>query len=41
MGPMGADLGYLKYGIFPGDARTFSITKSAWPSSASITTTAR
>jgi 2-polyprenyl-6-methoxyphenol hydroxylase-like FAD-dependent oxidoreductase len=30
-GPMGADLGYLKYGIFPGDARVFSITLAANP----------
>ena len=30
-GPMGADLGYLKYGIFPGDARTFSVTLAASP----------
>jgi len=30
-GPMGADLGYLKYGIFPGDARVFSITLAASP----------
>jgi 2-polyprenyl-6-methoxyphenol hydroxylase-like FAD-dependent oxidoreductase len=30
-GPMGADLGYLKYGIFPGDDRTFSITLAANP----------
>jgi 2-polyprenyl-6-methoxyphenol hydroxylase-like FAD-dependent oxidoreductase len=30
-GPMGADLGFLKYGIFPGDARTFSITLAASP----------
>ena len=25
-GPIGGDLGYLKYGVFPGDNRTFSIT---------------
>jgi 2-polyprenyl-6-methoxyphenol hydroxylase-like FAD-dependent oxidoreductase len=30
-GPMGADLGYLKYGIFPGDNRVFSITLAASP----------
>lgn len=30
-GPMGADLGFLKYGIFPGDARSFSITLAASP----------
>jgi len=30
-GIIGADLGYLKYGIFPGDARTFSITLAAAP----------
>jgi 2-polyprenyl-6-methoxyphenol hydroxylase-like FAD-dependent oxidoreductase len=28
-GPMGADLGFLKYGIFPGDSRIFSITLAA------------
>ena len=26
LGPIGGDLGYLKYGVFPGDNRTFSIT---------------
>ncbi len=26
LGPIGGDLGYLKYGVFPGDDRTFSIT---------------
>ena len=26
VGPIGGDLGYLKYGVFPGDNRTFSIT---------------
>lgn len=26
VGPIGGDLGYLKYGVFPGDDRTFSIT---------------
>ncbi len=26
LGPIGSDLGYLKYAVFPGDARTFSIT---------------
>ncbi|MGH0030910.1 MAG: FAD-dependent oxidoreductase [Myxococcota bacterium] len=30
-GPMGADLGYMKYGIFPGDDRTFSVTLAANP----------
>ena len=30
-GAMGADLGYLKYGIFPGDSRIFSITLAASP----------
>ena len=25
-GPIGGDLGYVKYGVFPGDNRTFSIT---------------
>ncbi len=33
-GAMGADLGYLKYGIFPGDARIFSITLAASPEDA-------
>jgi 2-polyprenyl-6-methoxyphenol hydroxylase-like FAD-dependent oxidoreductase len=33
-GPMGADLGFMKYGIFPGDARTFSITLAANPEDA-------
>jgi 2-polyprenyl-6-methoxyphenol hydroxylase-like FAD-dependent oxidoreductase len=26
VGPIGGDLGYLKYGVFPGDNRSFSIT---------------
>ncbi len=26
LGPIGGDLGYLKFGVFPGDDRTFSIT---------------
>src|SRR5690606_37394953 len=26
LGPIGGDLGYLKYGVFQGDNRTFSIT---------------
>jgi flavin-dependent dehydrogenase len=26
VGPIGGDLGYLKYGVFPGDNRTFSVT---------------
>jgi flavin-dependent dehydrogenase len=30
-GIIGGDLGYLKFGIFPGDARTFSITLAAAP----------
>jgi 2-polyprenyl-6-methoxyphenol hydroxylase-like FAD-dependent oxidoreductase len=30
-GPMAADLGFLKYGIFPGDAHTFSLTLAASP----------
>jgi 2-polyprenyl-6-methoxyphenol hydroxylase-like FAD-dependent oxidoreductase len=30
-GPMAADLGFLKYGIFPGDSRIFSITLAASP----------
>jgi 2-polyprenyl-6-methoxyphenol hydroxylase-like FAD-dependent oxidoreductase len=25
-GPLGGDLGYLKYGVFPGDNRTYSVT---------------
>jgi 2-polyprenyl-6-methoxyphenol hydroxylase-like FAD-dependent oxidoreductase len=25
-GPIGGDLGYLKYGVFPGDNRTYSVT---------------
>ena len=25
-GPIGGDLGYLKYGVFVGDNRTFSVT---------------
>ena len=29
LGPIGGDLGYLKYGVFPGDDRTFSITLAA------------
>ncbi|KLR61081.1 2-polyprenyl-6-methoxyphenol hydroxylase-like oxidoreductase [Actinobacteria bacterium IMCC26207] len=28
-GPIGGDLGYLKFGVFPGDNRTFSITLAA------------
>jgi len=28
-GPIGADLGYMKYAIFPGDSRIFSITLAA------------
>ncbi|MCG8589257.1 MAG: FAD-dependent oxidoreductase [Proteobacteria bacterium] len=35
-GPMGADLGYLKYGIFPGDSRIFSITLCASPDDAAM-----
>jgi 2-polyprenyl-6-methoxyphenol hydroxylase-like FAD-dependent oxidoreductase len=35
-GPMGADLGFLKYGIFPGDARSFSITLAASPDDAPL-----
>ena len=35
-GPMGADLGYLKYGTFPGDARVFSITLAASPEDAPL-----
>ncbi|MBI2963221.1 MAG: FAD-dependent oxidoreductase [Deltaproteobacteria bacterium] len=30
-GPIGADLGYMKYAIFPGDSRIFSITLAAAP----------
>jgi len=30
-GPIGADLGYMKYGIFLGDSRIFSITLAAAP----------
>ncbi len=26
VGPIGGDLGYLRYGVFPGDNRTFSVT---------------
>ncbi len=29
VGPIGGDLQYLKYGVFPGDNRTFSITLAA------------
>ena len=29
VGPIGGDLGYLKFGVFPGDDRTFSITLAA------------
>ena len=29
LGPIGGDLGYLKYGVFPGDDRTFSVTLAA------------
>ena len=28
-GPIGGDLGYIKYGTFPGDNRTFSVTLAA------------
>jgi 2-polyprenyl-6-methoxyphenol hydroxylase-like FAD-dependent oxidoreductase len=35
-GPMGADLGFLKYGVFPGDARTFSLTLAASPDDAPL-----
>lgn len=31
LGVVGADLGYMKYGIFPGDAGTFSVTLAAPP----------
>ncbi|MFQ5697564.1 MAG: FAD-dependent oxidoreductase [Myxococcota bacterium] len=30
-GGMGGDLGYVKFGVFPGDARSFSITLAAAP----------
>lgn len=30
-GPIGADLGYMKYAIFPGDSRIFSVTLAAAP----------
>ena len=30
-GPIGADLGYMKYAIFPGDAGIFSVTLAASP----------
>jgi 2-polyprenyl-6-methoxyphenol hydroxylase-like FAD-dependent oxidoreductase len=29
LGPIGGDLGYLKFGVFPGDDRSFSITLAA------------
>jgi 2-polyprenyl-6-methoxyphenol hydroxylase-like FAD-dependent oxidoreductase len=34
--PMAADLGFLKYGIFPGDARTFALTLAASPDDAPL-----
>jgi 2-polyprenyl-6-methoxyphenol hydroxylase-like FAD-dependent oxidoreductase len=33
-GTIGADLGYMKYGIFPGDAGVFSVTLAASPDDA-------
>jgi len=35
-GPIAADLGYLKYAIFPGDSRIFSITLAAAPDDAPL-----
>ena len=35
-GPIGADLGYMKYAIFPGDSRIFSITLATSPSDDSL-----
>jgi hypothetical protein len=35
-GTIGADLGYMKYGIFPGDAGVFSITLAASPDDAPL-----
>jgi 2-polyprenyl-6-methoxyphenol hydroxylase-like FAD-dependent oxidoreductase len=35
-GPMAADLGFLKYGIFAGDGRTFSLTLAASPDDAPL-----
>ena len=34
--PMAADLGFLKYGIFPGDAGTFALTLAASPDDAPL-----
>ena len=35
-GPLAADLGFLKYGIFQGDGRTFSLTLAASPDDAPL-----
>lgn len=35
-GPIGADLGYMKYAIFPGDSRIFSVTLAASPDDAAL-----
>jgi len=35
-GPIAGDLGYLKYAVFPGDSRIFSITLAASPEDASL-----
>lgn len=35
-GPIGADLGYMKYAIFPGDSRIFSVTLAASPEDAEL-----
>lgn len=35
-GPVGADLGFLKYGVFPGDAHVFSVTLAASPDDAPL-----
>jgi 2-polyprenyl-6-methoxyphenol hydroxylase-like FAD-dependent oxidoreductase len=35
-GPVAADLGYLKYAIFPGDSRIFSLTLAASPDDAPL-----
>ena len=35
-GPIGGDLGFLKYGVFPGDGRVFSVTLAASPDDAPL-----
>jgi len=35
-GPIGVDLGYLKYGLFPGDSGVFSLTFAADPADAPL-----